>query len=151
MALGCLTLGVLELLWPAGGRRRARPRAAPAGRPVPGPAPRRAPVTRPAPVARPPHGAPAVAPERLVALVERARAEPDPSRRQDALRIAILTLERWRAIAASPDAAVTRALERARSELWEDYQQIALRRLAAAMPWRATSLGGGTPAGALRG
>ena len=140
MALGCFTLGVLELLWPAGGRRVARPRAAPAGRLVP--------------VARVPRPSPppvrAVSPERLVALVDRARSEKDPERRTAALRVAILTLERWRALGAGQDDAVGRALERARAELWTDYQQIALRRLASATPWRATALGTGTPASAAR-
>jgi hypothetical protein len=85
-----------------------------------------------------------------VALVERARAETDPERRTAALRVAILTLERWRALTNAPDDGIGPALERARAELWEDYQKIALRRLAAALPWRATALGAGTPAGATR-
>jgi hypothetical protein len=75
---------------------------------------------------------------RLVALVDRARVETDPERRTAALRAAILTLERWRS--AVPEEAVGRALERARADLWADYQRIALRRLAAARPWRATTL-----------
>ena len=40
-ALGCLVLGVLELLWPTGVRRVARPRTAPVGRRSPGVAPPR--------------------------------------------------------------------------------------------------------------
>jgi hypothetical protein len=83
---------------------------------------------------------PAVDPARLVALVDRARAETDPGRRTSALRVAILTLERWHATSPTPDEGVSRALERARAELWADYQQIALRRLASAMPWRAAAL-----------
>lgn len=128
-ALGCLTLGVLELLWPAGVRRVARPRAVVAGRIAPAIRVSRsaAPVQRPLP-------------ERLVALVDRARAETDPERRTTALRVAILTLERWRASGAAPDETVTRALERARAELWADYQQMALHRLGTALPWRATAL-----------
>ena len=141
MALGCLTLGVLELLWPAGVRRVARPRAAPAGRRV-----LVIPVSRPSPAPV----VPTVSPARLIALVDRARAETDPERRTAALRVVILTLERWRALGAVPDETVGRALERARTELWADYQQIALRRLASAMPWRATALGAGTPASATR-
>jgi len=132
-ALGCLSLGVLELLWPTGVRRAARPRAARAGR--------IAPVVPVPPVIRAAPFAPPMSLARLVALVERARAERDSERRTAALRVAILTLERWRATSAAPDAAgVGRALEQARAELWADYQQIALRRLASAMPWRATAL-----------
>jgi len=128
-ALGCLTLGVLELLWPAGVRRGARPRAAPAGQIVPAPG-----------SARPSRFLPRMSPARLVALVDRARTETDPERRTAGLRVAILTLERWRAGSTTPDDGVGRALERARAELWADYQQIALRRLASAVPWRATAL-----------
>jgi hypothetical protein len=84
-----------------------------------------------------------MSPARLIALVDRARSETDPERRTAALRVAILTLERWRATTTAPDDGVGRALERARAELWADYQQIALRRLASAMPWRATALGRG--------
>ena len=141
-ALGCLGLGVLELLWPTGVRRVDRPRAARAGR--------IAPVVPVPPVTRAPF-APPMSPARLVALVERARAETDPERRTAALRVAILTLERWRATSAAPDAAgIARALEQARAELWADYQQIALRRLASAMPWRATALRVGAPADTAR-
>lgn len=136
MALGCLTLGVLELLWPTGGRRVARPRAARAGRIA-----KVAPV--PVPVLRPSRAVQPMSPARLIALVDRARSETDPERRTAALRVAILTLERWRATTTAPDDGVGRALERARAELWADYQQIALRRLASAMPWRATALGRG--------
>ena len=128
-ALGCLTLGVLELLWPAGVRRGARPRAAPAGRvaPVSGSA-------RPSPFLPP------ISPARLAALVDRALSETNPERRTAALRVAILTLERWRARNTTADDGIGRALEGARAELWADYQQIALRRLASALPWRATAL-----------
>jgi hypothetical protein len=129
-ALGCLTLGVLELLWPTGARRAARPRTAPVGR-----------IARvPAAVSRPTLFAPQVSPARLIALVERARAETDSEKRTAALRVAILTLEHWRATTNAPDEGVGAALERARTDLWEDYQRIALRRLATAMPWRATGL-----------
>ena len=73
--------------------------------------------------------------ERLVALVDRACAETDPERRASALRVAILTLERWRARGAAPDPSVGRALQRARGELWADYENLTLRRLgAAALP-----------------
>ena len=126
-AFGCLALGILEVLWPAGVRRPSRPRVALAGRAA-------APVSPPAPFARRPLA------DRLIALVDRACAETDPERRTSALRIAVLTLERWRASGAAPDAPVGRALERARAELWSDYQQLTLRRLAAAPPWRATAL-----------
>ena len=128
-ALGCLVLGVLELLWPTTPRHPARPPVAPA---------------RPRPTA--PIAPRSVAPvrlmsaERLVVLVERARAETDPERRTAALRVAILTLERWRASGTGPDDVVRVALERARAELWAEYQRLALRRLAATVPWRATAL-----------
>jgi len=110
-------------------RRGARPRAAPAGQIVPAPG-----------SARPSPFLPRMSPARLVALVDRARTETDPERRTAGLRVAILTLERWRAGSTTPDDGVGRALERARAELWADYQQIALRRLASAVPWRATAL-----------
>jgi len=80
---------------------------------------------------------------RLVALVERARAETDPARRTAALRVTILTLDQWRASGVALDPAVVAALERARTELWADYQRVAFRRLAATTPWRATALRAG--------
>jgi hypothetical protein len=130
MALGCLTLGVLELLWPAGVRRAARPRAAPAVR-----------AATLVSIPRPSAAAPSISPTRLIALVERARAETDPQRRTAALRVVILTIERWRAGNGGHDG-VGHALERARADLWANYQQIALRRLASAVPWRAIGMGG---------
>ncbi len=133
MALGCLTLGVVELLWPAGARRVARPRAAPAGR-----AALAVSIPRPSAAAR------SISPARLIALVDRARGETDPERRTAALRVAILTIERWRAGNSELDGGVGHALERARADLWANYQRIALRRLASAMPWRATALRTGT-------
>jgi hypothetical protein len=129
MALGCLTLGVVELFWPAGMRRVARGRAAPVGR-----------AASAMPIPRPSAAAPSISPARLIALVDRARAETDPERRTTALRIAILTIERWRAGNGGLDDGVGRALERARADQWANYQRIALRRLASAMPWRATAL-----------
>jgi hypothetical protein len=129
MALGCLTLGIVELLWPAGVRRVARARAASVGRAVAA-----VPIPRPAAAARP------ISSARLIALVDRARAETDPERRTTALRVAILTIERWRAGNRGPDEGVAHALERARAEQWANYQRIALRRLASAVPWRATAL-----------
>ena len=128
-ALACLALGVLELIWPAGARRVARPRAAPVAR--------RSPVRAPFRASAP---ARSVSSDRLVALVELARAETDPARRTAALRVTILTLERWRASGAPLDDTVVAALERARAELWADYQRIAFRRLAATTPWRASTL-----------
>jgi hypothetical protein len=126
-ALGFLTLGVLELLWPTGARRAVRPRTAFAGR--------LAPLRPGKPLV------PQVSPARLIALVEHARAQTDSEKRTAALRVAILTLERWRALSDRRDDGVMAALERARVELWEDYQRIALRRLAAsAAPWRASAL-----------
>jgi hypothetical protein len=124
-ALGCLALGVLELLWPTGARRVARPRTAP------GPT-----LSRLAAPAR-------LSSARLVALVERARAETDPARRTAALRVTILTLEQWRASGVVLDPALVAALDRARAELWADYQRLAFRRLAATTPRRATALRAG--------
>src|SRR5947207_7167631 len=129
MALGCLTLGVVELLWPAGVRRVARARAAPDVRTA-----HAVPIPRPAAAAR------SISPARLITLVDRARVETDPERRTAALRIAILTIERWRAGNGGLDDGVGHALERARADQWANYQRIALRRLASAMPWRATAL-----------
>jgi hypothetical protein len=128
MALGCLTLGVVELLWPAGGRRVVRARA-PVGRAAPA-----VPIPRPAAATR------SISPARLIALVDRARAETDPERHTAALRVAILTIERWRAGNSGLDDGVAHALERARADQWANYQRIALRRLASAVPWRATAL-----------
>ena len=118
-ALGCLTLGVVELLWPAGVRRVARARAALGVRTA-----RAVPIPRPAAAVR------SISPARLIALVDRARAETNPERRTAALRVAILTIERWRAGNGGLDDGVGHALERARAELWADYQRISLRRLA---------------------
>ena len=129
MALGCLTLGVVELLWPAGARRVARARAAPDVRTA-----HAVPIPRPAAAAR------SISPARLITLVDRARAETDPERRTAALRVAILTIERWRAGNRGLDDGVGHALERARADQWANYQRIALRRLASAVPWRATAL-----------
>jgi hypothetical protein len=127
-ALGCLSLGVLELIWPTGGRRVARPRATPAGQ---SPAQVRVAVR-------------ASDPARLATLVQRALAERDLDRRVIALRVAILTLERWHATR-SADETVTPALERARVELWADYERIAMTRLASTMPWRAAGVPDSAP------
>jgi hypothetical protein len=119
-ALGCLSLGVLELLWPTGARRVDRPRATPAGQSSP---PMRVSVR-------------SSDPGRLAMLVQRALTERDPERRVAALRVAILTLERWHATR-SADEAVVPALERARTELWADYERIAGSRAPAAGPGAA--------------
>jgi hypothetical protein len=131
-ALGCLTLGVLELLWPTGARRVERPRAAPAG---PSSAPVRIAVR-------------ASDPARLVALVQRALGERGLDRRVRTLRVAILTLERWHATR-SADETVAPALERARAELWTDYERIARTRQAAA-PERDAVMADATPVAGLR-
>jgi len=136
-ALGCLTLGMLEILWPTRPRRFRRPT----------PAARRAAVFRRS--RRAPQG-PAVSAPRLVALVDRARAETVAERRTAALRVAILTLERWRASHGArhgADAAVTQALERARTALWSEHEALALRRLTAAAARRERALGIGGAAG----
>ena len=133
-ALGLLALGVFELLWPAGvlrARRRVRPAA---------------PSTPPPRVFGAVPSTPLVSAERLLALVERARAETDPERRTSALRVAILTLERWRGEGNIVDDAVGLALQRARAELWADYQRIALGRLGSATPWRSTAVRAGDAA-----
>jgi len=132
-ALGCLTLGMLEILWPTRPRRFRRPT----------PAARRAAVFRRS--RRAPQG-PAVSAPRLVALVARARAETVAERRTAALRVAILTLERWRA-SHGADEAVTQALERARTALWSEHEALALRRLTAAAARRERALGIGGAAG----
>jgi hypothetical protein len=132
-ALGCLTLGVLEILWPTRPRRFRRPT----------PAARRAAVFR---RSRPAAHGPAVSAPWLVALVDRARAETAPERRAAALRVAILTLERWRA-SHGMDEAVTHALERARTAPRAEHEALALRRLTAAAARRERALGVGGAAG----
>jgi hypothetical protein len=132
VALGCLSLGVLELLWPAR-RRRVGPTAAA----------RRAAVFRRSRATR---RRPAVSAQWLVALVDRGRAETAPERRMAALRVAILTLERWRA-SHGADEAVAQALERARAALWAEHEALALRRLNAAAARRERALGVGEAAG----
>jgi hypothetical protein len=132
VALGCLTLGILEVLWPTRRRRVGPP-----------PAARRAAVFR---RSRAKTRQPAVSAQWLVALVDRARAETAPERRTAALRVAILTLERWRTIHGA-DEAVTQALERARSAQWAEHEEMALRRLNAAAARRERTLGVGKAAG----
>jgi hypothetical protein len=132
-ALGCLTLGMLEILWPTRPRRFRRPT----------PAARRAAVFRRS--RRAPQGSAVSAPW-AVALVDRARAETVAERRTAALRVAILTLERWRA-SHGADEAVTEALEHARTALWSEHEALALRRLTAAAARRERALGIGGAAG----
>jgi hypothetical protein len=132
VALGCLTLGVLEVLWPTRRRRVGPP-----------PAARRAAAFR---RSRATTHRPAVSAQWLVALVDRARAETVPERRTAALRVAILTLERWRA-SHGADEAVTQALERARAALWAEHEELAFRRLNATAARRERALGVGEAAG----
>jgi hypothetical protein len=82
----------------------------------------------------------------LVALVDRARAETAPEPRTAALRVAILTLERWRASHGTDDA-VTQALGRARAALWAEHEELALRRLNAAAARRERASGVGEATG----
>jgi len=75
------------------------------------------------------------------ALLERALAEGEASldRRVAHVQTAVRWLER--AVEAAPqEPAVAEALAKARAALWATYQQIALQRLAAGMPWGATAL-----------
>ena len=132
VALGCFTLGVLELLWPTRRRRVGPP-----------PAARRAAVFR---RSRTTTRRPPVSAQWLFALVDRARAETAPERRTAALRVAILTLERWRASYGADDG-VTQALDRARAVLWAEHEELALRRLNAAAARRERALGMGKAAG----
>jgi len=138
-ACGFLVLGILDVLWPSSFGRRASPRAskAPAAPPavVKPPAPSEAP--RPLP---PPPSALNVG--RL--LLERARAETDLERRVTILTRAVAGLTR--STQTTPDdQELAATLATTRALLWQTWEQIALARLAAAMPWGAPALATPTP------
>jgi hypothetical protein len=144
VACGFLVLGVLELLWPSEGAERREARAG-----IASPRPREVPPTptAPPPIAggsAPPAAAAPAEPTALAVgrtLLERARAEPPDAlaRRVTYLQTAVRWLER--AGEGLPgDAAAGEALGRARAALWAAYQEVALQRLAAEMPWGTTAL-----------
>ena len=140
-ACGFLILGVLDVLWPTARHRRTRARtsAGPAAPVVEPPAPVEA--ERPLP---PPPAALGVG--RL--LLGRAVAEPDLERRVTILTRAVAGLTRA-AQARPDDTELAATLASARARLWATWEQIALARLAAAMPWGASALAA-PPAGATR-
>ncbi|HET7339814.1 MAG TPA: hypothetical protein VFL90_00005, partial [Methylomirabilota bacterium] len=74
-------------------------------------------------------------------LLERARAEADLERRVTILTRAVAGLTRSTQTTPA-DAELTATLATARALLWETWEQIALARLAAAMPWGVTALAG---------
>jgi hypothetical protein len=132
-ACGFLVLGILDVLWPPVSPRRAGPRASfPASAAAPALAPPPAPPVKPLP---PPPSALAVGRN----LLERARAEIDLERRVTILTRAVAGLTRA-GQAAPGDAELAAMLASARGLLWETWEKIALSRLAAAMPWGASTL-----------
>jgi hypothetical protein len=135
-ACGFLVLGILDVLWPSTFGRRASPRASktpatPAAPPaaVTPPAPSEAPRPLPPPPS-------ALNMGRL--LLERARAEADLERRVTILTRAVAGLTR--STQSTPDDhELAATLATTRALLWQTWEQIALARLAAAMPWDATA------------
>jgi hypothetical protein len=131
-ACGFLVLGILDVLWPPVSRRRARPRRSSVGSPVTPTLAR--PPASPATLPPPPS---ALAVGRT--LLERARAEIDLERRVTILTRAVAGLTR--ALQRTPhDEELAVTLSSARALLWETWEKIALSRLAAAMPWGASTL-----------
>jgi len=145
-ACGLLVLGTLDLIWPtrprrSGAAREPRRANAPAA-PVAARGPRRAPV---APLDE---DRASVALRVGRTLLHRALEDPDPAsdRRLTLLCRAIACLDRG--IHAAPDDARLReTLAAARDALAKADQQAALRRLAAEMPWHATTLAHAASAG----
>ncbi len=135
-ACGFLVLGILDVLWPpAPSRRRASPRSsskAPAAPPAAVPPPASSDEPRPLPPAPP-----ALSVGRL--LLEHARGETNLERRVTILTRAVAGLTRS-AQAAPADTELAATLAASRALLGETWEQIALARLAAAMPWGATAL-----------
>jgi len=135
-ACGFLVLGILDVLWPPVPRRRASPRA-------PSLAPAAAPnaVQPPALSTTPPPPLPPPPSPLSVGhlLLERARAEIDLERRVTILTRAVAGLTRA-AQTAPDDLELAATLNASRAILWETWEKIALARLAAAMPWGASSL-----------
>jgi hypothetical protein len=129
-ACGFLILGLLEVLWPAVPRRDLGARAS---------SPRLAaplPAMPPAPGPLPPPPSPLAAGG---VLLERARAEADLERRVTILTRAVAGLTRA-AQGAPDDDQLAAMLATGRALLWETWEQIALARLAAAMPWAVATL-----------
>jgi len=143
-ACGFLVLGILDVLWPPVSRRRTRPRAS-SGASAPMPAPGAPPPALPATLPPPPS---ALAVGRT--LLERARAEIDLERRVTILTRAVAGLTRARQ-AAPADDELAATLSSARGLLWETWEKIALARLAAAMPWGASTLPAPPPESPLAG
>jgi hypothetical protein len=135
-ACGFLVLGILDVLWPARSSRRASPRAskAPAAPPAAVKPPAPADVPRPLPAPPSP-----LSVGRL--LLDRARGEADLERRVTILTRAVAGLTRSTQ-AAPGDTELAATLATTRGLLWETWEQIALARLAAAMPWGAAALAG---------
>jgi hypothetical protein len=135
-ACGFLVLGILDVLWPSRSSRRALPRAskAPAAPPAAVNPPAPADVLRPMPAPPSP-----LSVGRL--LLDRARGEADLERRVTILTRAVAGLTRSTQ-ATSGDAELAATLVTARALLWETWEQIALARLAAAMPWGDSALAG---------
>lgn len=135
-ACGFLVLGILDVLWPPVSRRRVSPRApslAPAAAPAAVQPP--APYVKPLPALPPPPSPLSVG----HLLLERARAEIDLERRVTILTRAVAGLTR--ATQTAPDdLELAATLSTSRALLWETWEKIALARLAAAMPWGASSL-----------
>ncbi len=137
VAFGVLVLGTLELLWPTrprSPRRVPRPVAAP----QPAVVPDRPPV-RPELAAADDRASVALRVGRK--LLEQALQDPDPAAdrrvRLTCRAIACLT----RGIEAAPDdRALREALAEAHQALAKADREIALRRLAAEMPWRPVML-----------
>ena len=131
-ACGVLLLGILDVLWPSGSARRAISNGK---KPSPASA-RRSAVGTPGALPAPPS---AVSIGRL--LLERARAEKDLERRVTILTRAVAGLTR--STQSTPDdGELSTLLATARSLLWQTWEEIALARLAAAMPWNGDRVGG---------
>jgi hypothetical protein len=136
-ACGFFILGVLDIFWPPVRRRRPSA-AAPRGA---GPAPAASsalPVTRAVALVEierplPPPPSPLAVGRFLVA---RAVNEPNLDKRVTILTRAVAGLTRA-SLARPADAELAATLSSARARLWATWEQIALARLAAAMPWSA--------------
>jgi hypothetical protein len=156
-ACGFFILGVLDVVWPPVRRRRpstaparpavakpaaSSPAAAPAPRPVEAP-PAPVEVERPLPPL----------PSALVVgrlLVARAVNEPNLEARVTILTRAVAGLTRA-SLARPDDAELEATLSSARARLWTTWEEIALARLAAAMPWSVVDGAAPPPIGRLGG
>ena len=139
-ALGLLILGTLELIWPTRPRRSGRPTLAPR---VPNRPP--APIAEPAPppsraAFSPAEDRASVALRVARTLLERAQEDPNPAsdRRLTMICGAIACLDRGLE-AAPDDARLRETLAAAHDALASADQQVARRRLAMEMPWRAAT------------